>query len=73
MRNSYSDSHLDRPIKKEETNMGDYDETHVDNSAMQNSTQNDPTDIETSPLTEEEFSILEASLDQGKLVTTSNG
>ena len=59
MRNSFSDSQLDRTIKKEEVKMGDYDENQSDNSVRQNSTAtHDPNDITSKPLTNEEFAIL---------------
>ena len=73
MRNSFSDSQLDRTIKKEEVKMGDYDENQSDNSVRQNSSvQHDPNDITSKPLTNEEFQLLEASLQgHGKLNTSS--
>ena len=61
MRNSHSDSQLDRSIKKEDV-MGDYDEHTGDNSSRQYSVAQDPTDIARNPLTEEEFTTLEQSL-----------
>lgn len=72
MRNSFSDSHLDRSIKKE-TSMGDFDENQGDHSARQNSSRNDMT---STPLTDEEYSTLESSFlslqGEGKLNSTSS-
>ena len=70
MRNSHSDSQLDRSIKKEDT-MGDYDEHTGDNSSRQNSVAQDPTDITRNPLTEAEFHTLEQSL-QGEGILNLN-
>ena len=74
MRNSFSDSQLDRTIKKEEEKMGDFDENKSDNSMRQNSSaSNDPNDT-SRPLTNEEFASLEAKLQgHGKLITSGNG
>ena len=75
MRNSFSDSHLHRSIKKE-TSMGDFDENQGDHSARQNSSRNDPNDITSTPLTDEEYSTLESSFlslqGEGKLNSTSS-
>ena len=77
MRNSFSDSHLDRSIKKE-TNMGDFDENQGDHSARQNSSRQNsttPNDITATPLTDDEYSFLESSLslqNEGKLNSTSS-
>lgn len=72
MRNSFSDSQLDRTIKKEEVKMGDYDENQSDNSARQNSSvPHDPNDITSNPLTKEEYEKLEASL-QGQGIFSTN-
>jgi len=75
MRNSFSDSHLDRSIKKE-TNMGDFDENQGDHSVRQNASGHDPNDITATPLTDEEYSFLESSFSpslqgEGKLSNTS--
>ena len=76
MRNSFSDSQLDRTIKNEEEKMGDYDENQSDNSMRQNSSaSHDPNDT-SKPLTNEEEkrihnALIEASLQgQGKLITS---
>ena len=71
MRNSLSDSKLDRTIKKEEAKMGDYDENQSDSSIRENSSNShDPNDT-SRPLTNEEFALIEAKLQgQGKLTTS---
>ena len=51
MRNSFSDSQLDRTIKKEGEKMGDYDEDPSDNSMIHHSSATNDT---TKPLTNEE-------------------
>ena len=73
MRNSFSDSQLDRTIKKEEVTMGDYDENQSDNSNRANSSNTHGlNNITSKPLTNEEFAMLEATLQgQGKLDTNS--
>ena len=54
MRNSLTDSQLDRTIKKEGEKMGDYDEDPNDNSMIHHSSAtHDPNDT-TKPLTNEE-------------------
>ena len=72
MRNSFSDSQLDRTFKKEEVKMGDYDENQSDNSVRSNSAvTHDQNDITSKPLTNEEFALLEASIQgQGNLISS---
>ena len=71
IRNSLSDSQLDRTIKKKEEKMGDYDENQSDNSIRQNSSTNhDPNDT-SRPLTNEELALLEAKIQgHGNLITS---
>ena len=73
MRNSFSDSQLDRTIKTEGEKMGDYDENPSDNSIIQHSsTTHDPNHTST-PLTNEEIAFLEAKIQgQGQMVTSCN-
>ena len=71
MRNSHSDSQLNRTIKQEVI-MGDYDENIGDNSSRASSVHHDPTDITRNPLTEEEFHTLEASLQGEGILNTAN-
>ena len=72
MRNSFSDSQLDRAIKKEEAKMGDYDENQSDSTMRQNSSaSHDPNDT-SRPLTNEEIALIEAKI-QGQGTLTTSG
>lgn len=76
LRNSYSDSHLDRAIKQER-NMGDNDENQGNDSIRGDSIHHNTidrtiTDMTEAPLTEEEFSMLEGRLrEEGQLGTNN--
>ena len=71
MRNSHSDSQLDRRIKKE-VNMGDYDENRSTDSGRRNPEAPDATDITAVPLTDEEYKTLEANLQGEGLLGASS-